>query len=328
MRGLRRVCGALFCGLCGTIFAACPPETATDLDAGAFWQEFYVNGVVAEVNGRVITAGELRQELQPLLAKMEATCSTQEEFDGRMREMTRRVLNEMIDRVLIVQAFEKDGNRVPEMHKNFQLDEFIRTRFGGDRALFVEKLRECGKSLQQFKREMEEAFIVDWMTERIRQSRAEISPTQARSYYEQNKSAFCRQPTVRLRQIRVPADTDGTCVAEILRNLRAGEDSAKLRDKYSAHTRKNENTWLSDKEMEESLALAIAEADVGEFVGPVHLSDCIAIVEVLDRREGFQLSFEEVQDEVEGRLLRDSMREAREDWLRELRQCAHIKIYL
>jgi parvulin-like peptidyl-prolyl isomerase len=67
---------------------------------------------------------------------------------------------------------------------------------------------------------------------------------------------------------------------------------------------------------------------VGDYAGPVEWDGGAAVVTVFERREGRQMAIEEVQDEIEGKLLLRRTQEAQERWLCELRAAAYVKIYL
>jgi hypothetical protein len=58
------------------------------------------------------------------------------------------------------------------------------------------------------------------------------------------------------------------------------------------------------------------------------MGDAVAVFSLLGRRGERQMAIEEVQDEIEGRLLLGRTREAQERWLEELRRGAYVKIYL
>jgi peptidyl-prolyl cis-trans isomerase SurA len=299
-----------------------------------FWQVNYVNGVVAVVNDRVITAGELRQELMPLMPRIEGAALDQADFDRRVEEAARQVLDEMIDRALVVQDFEKSGNRIPEMQKNFQLDEFIRNRFGGDRMRFMDKLHDYGKSLQRFKREMEEGFIVDWMLGRIRQSRTEISPSQVRDYYDEHPEEFLRGPAVRTAQLQFRGEDHGGVILareraeKVLERMRNGEELAALREEFGGEAGPRDGEWIPLSALRRELADEAKAASVGAGIGPIADGENFIVVAVLEKREEYLASLEEVQDEIEGRLLFQRVREAQERWLEELRRAAYVKIYL
>jgi peptidyl-prolyl cis-trans isomerase SurA len=308
----------------GTAVAADGTAVAPDGIAtpeGHFWDPAYVNGVVAVVNGRIITAGELRQELAPFLARIEGECRTAEEFREKLRRLAREILEKLVDNVLIVEDFERSGRQLSAMQKDFQLDEFIRSRFGGDRLQFLDQLHGHGKSLQQFRREMEEGLIVAWMSSRVQQSRAEISPRQIQNYYDGHRDQFFQPPSVRLGQILLPTAGEGEDSAALFAKLAAGED-------FEALEKNGGGSWLAMTDLLSELVPLVEAMAVGETVGPVPLGDLLVLLHLYERREGRQASLEEVQEEIEKLLLRDRLEEAQRRWLAGLREKAHVQIYL
>ncbi|MDR2663912.1 MAG: SurA N-terminal domain-containing protein [Puniceicoccales bacterium] len=291
-----------------------------------FGNRRYVNGIVATANGRLITAGELQQELMPTMAQIERQATSQSDFDRRVREAARKIVDRLVDRALIVQEFERSGMKIPEAQKNFQLDEFIRNNFNGSRVEFAEKLRERGKTLGQFKREMEEGFIVDWMRSRIRHSRSEISPLQVSQYYQDRREEFYVPPAVRMGQIYV-AD-GGEDIREVVEQLRNGEDFATVRDRYYPSGARAEEEWVSQEDLHPELCALLGEMEIGDYAGPLAVGGGSLVVVLLARREGTYLPLEEVQSEIEGHLYAQRSEEAYERWLAKLRRQAHIQYYL
>jgi parvulin-like peptidyl-prolyl isomerase len=299
--------------------------TAADPAVGNFWKVNYVNGIVAIADGRPITADELRHELLPAMAQIERESTSRGNFEARVRAAAEELLNRMVDRALIVQEFERSGMKVPEVQKNFQLDEFIRNRFQGDRSRFTETLREHGKTLGQFKREMEEGFIVDWMLGRIRQSRAEISPLQVLSSYNEHREEFHVPAALRMGQIYVAeGEGDGEELAE---QLRGGENFATLRDRLSPETARMEDEWVALEDLRSELQPVI-DLEPGACAGPFPVGAGSVIVTVLERRGGQYQPLEDVQDEIEGRLFQSRLRETQERWLSNLRRQAYVRTYL
>ncbi|MDR0679032.1 MAG: SurA N-terminal domain-containing protein [Puniceicoccales bacterium] len=303
-----------------------PPERKELFRPGGFGGRRYVNGIVATANGRLITAGELRQELLPAMVQIERQATSQSDFERRVQEAVRQIVGRLVDRALIVQEFERTGMKIPEAQKNFQLDEFIRDNFDGDRVKFVEKLRERGKTLGQFKKEMEEGFIVDWMRHRIRRSRSEISPLQLSEYYRDHQEEFCVPAAVRIGQIFLP-DGQGD-MGEVLERLKSGEDFATVRDRFYPGGARMEEEWVPSEDLLPELCAALEDLPVGDYAGPIPVPGGSLIVTPLARRGGSCPTVEEVQDEIEGRLCTLRISEAYERWLAKLRRQAYIQTYL
>jgi hypothetical protein len=298
-----------------------PPIELNDFPQGKFWEKDYVNGVVATVNGRIITAGELRQELLPLLGQIESESQTGEDFQNKFRETAVAVLNAMVDRTLIVEDFEQSGMQMSALQKKFQLDEFIRTRFGGDRLTFMEKLHDHGKSLHQFKREMEEGYIVAWMMGRIHQSRAEISPWQVRAHYEANVDQYFQPASARIGQLCFKEDDPK--VAEVVAWLAAG---GSFKDSPAGESIAND--WLFLDDLRPELADAVREVGAGKYSPPITIDGRIFILNVEELQAARRLEMEEVQDAIEEQILRERTREAQDRWLARLRRDAHIRLFL
>ncbi|MDR0340583.1 MAG: SurA N-terminal domain-containing protein [Puniceicoccales bacterium] len=292
-----------------------------------FGDRRYVNGVVATANGRLITAGELRQELLPAMAQIERQATSQMDFDRQVQEAAQQIVERLVDRALVVQEFERTGMKIPEAQKNFQLDEFIRNNFDGDRVKFVEKLRERGKTLGQFKKEMEEGFIVDLMRNRIRRSRSEISPLQLSEYYWNHLEEFYMPSAVRMGQIFLPEGKNEEA-QDVLEQLEGGEDFATVRDRFYPNGARMEEEWLLLEDLLPELSAQLKDLPIGAFAGPIPVPGGSLVVAPLERRGGSYQSLEEVQDQIEGQLYVVRISEAYERWLAKLRRQAHIQTYL
>ena len=313
---------------------------------GKIWQPDYINGIVAVVNDRVVTAGELRQEMAPLLEQIERQVHSQEEFDARLNELSLEVLNSMIDRILVIQEFERRGYQIPKVQKSAQLDDFIQKQFGGDRLRFTEQLHEYGKSLQRFRKEMEESFIVNIMLNRIHQSRAEISPSQIEEFYAANREQFYLPEAVKVWQIQLPADKDFQVSEDenhelsahdvyeipsemqtLYERLQQGESFESVAKKQGKNAYLGDD-WLSRKELQPALAERLFAMGPSTFTEPVLVDDMAVIFYVLDHRDGRQQSIEEVQETIEMLLLQQRVKEAQQEWIKSLRDGAYVQIYL
>lgn len=306
------------------------------------WDGDYINGVVAVVNDRVITAGELRQEMLPVISRLQMESPLEKDFAEQAEILAKEVLDQLIDRLLVIQEFYRRGYQVPKSHKNSQFNEFIQTQFNGDRLKFTEQLHEYGKSLQQFKREMEENFIVDVMLHRVRQSRSQISPSAIQRYYDSHHEEFFQPESVRLSQIYFqmrempPAENETLLTTakmlagngdlrEALGQLEAGEAFSSLAQRFGGS---NGDDWFAIGDLRPEIAAGIQNIETDQWVGPIALGDRVALVSVLERRESHYETVQEVQDSIETRLLQERIKEAQDSWIQQLRRNAYIRIYL
>lgn len=304
-----------------------------DLPRCRLWDDNYINGVVATVEGRVITVGELRQEMAPVVMELEATVNSQEEFDRRIEEITEEVLQNMIDRLLIIDEFYRRGYQIPKVEKSVQLDEFVQEKFDGDRLKFTEQLHDFGKSVHRFKKEMEESFVVNIMLNHIRQSRSEISPLQIEKYYEDHHSDFFQPAAVRLLQIYVPMEESSegdreripARLEDLLERLRNGTPFSDLAREAGAG---EPTDWLSQDDLREELRDLAFATPIGGWAGPVRLDRHLALICPIERRTDHWQTVAEVQGEIEARVAQERLRAAQERWIRQLRDRAFVKVYL
>jgi peptidyl-prolyl cis-trans isomerase SurA len=320
---------------------------AANEGADKFLDEHHLNGVAAVVNERVITVGELRQEIVPILAKIESESPAGRECSARAAEAFRDLRDDNIARALIIQDFENSGMKVPSVHKEFQIDEFIRNRFGGDRVLFIQQLRAYGKSLQQFKREMEEALIVGWSLNRFHHSRAYVSPRQIREYYDDHRDDFIIPSAVRVGLIYLPEkvtvipdpeanDTgiegenlvENPEISQITARLNAGESFAALAEGVSKTAVPFADEWLSLGDLRTELRVVAERMRVGSCSGKIRLPDGnVAFLYLYERRAEVLQPIEQVQSSIENAVMQLRRDADRSRWINDLRAKAYVGIY-
>jgi peptidyl-prolyl cis-trans isomerase SurA len=321
-------------------------EGAPANDGGRFLDQHHLNGVAAVVNERVITVGELRQEIIPILNKIESESPTERESSERAAMAFRDLLDDNIARALIIQDFESSGMKIPKVHREFQIDEFIRNRFGGDRVLFTQQLRAYGKSLQQFKREMEEALIVGWALNRFHHSRAYVSPRQIHEYYDGHRNDFVIPSAVRVGLICLPekiamasdseADDAGDVPERLVENpeipqiaarLKAGESFSALAEDLSKAAVPITDEWLSLEDLRDELRAVAERMRVENCSEKIRLLDGnVAFLYLYERRAEMLQSVEQVQSAIENSIVQLRQEADQGRWINGLRAKAYVGI--
>lgn len=65
------------------------------------------NGIAAIAEGEIITVEALRRELEPIIPRLRVESKSAQEFSKRIDELSKEVLQNMIDRIIIVKAAEE-----------------------------------------------------------------------------------------------------------------------------------------------------------------------------------------------------------------------------
>ncbi|MCR5335487.1 MAG: peptidylprolyl isomerase [Synergistes sp.] len=124
-----------------------------------------------------------------------------------------------------------------------------------------------------------------------------------KDYYEANKEQFVQQPAAHLRHIMTSSEKDAkAAILDIYKN----NDFAKTAEKFSRDPntapRGGDLGWMEKGTMPEAIDKAIEGVSEKTLIGPVKTDLGWHVLEVLERRDRKQLSFEEAQQEVIQRL--------------------------
>lgn len=299
------------------------------------WEPPYDNGVAAVVEDRIVTFDQIRREMAPLVPQVRQESRTRNEFDQQMGQLYLEILQNLIDRVLIIKAFQDNEEmRIPDTFLENEMDTILIEDFNNDRARFLEHLESQGKTMREFRRDLMERIIVSVMRGQMRRSQSEISPARIQAYYNENGDQFFEEAAVHLRMIvlRPLADESTNLLlqhaASILGRLDAGDDFAELARRFSQDSKREEGGdagWISRSDIREDLAEIAFNMEVGEYSDSIQVGDQVFILKVEDRREEGVKPIGQVRDEIESILADQIAREAQERWLDGLRKGAYVR---
>ncbi len=301
------------------------------------WQPPFKEGIAAQVESRVITFGEIRRELFSLIPQVQRESRTKEEFDEKMSELYREILQNLIDRVVILKEYEEQEKfKLPGTAVEDEFDNILAENFNGDRSALHEHLRNEGKTLADFKRDLFERIIVSVMRGQLQQSAAEVSPERIESFYNENKMYFYEEESVHLRLIllRPIADEPRQLILQnarsIIEELDNGANFAELARRHSQDSRSESGGdwgWVNRTDLRTELSVAAFNLDQGEYSEPVVIGDQVYILFVEGRKdEGIQ-PMEDVRERIEEILANQISRQAQKAWIERLRKDAFVKYF-
>ena len=149
-----------------------------------------LNRVVAKVNERIITWGEIEKAMTLLnFTDQEKKVRAIEFVDGK------------IDRLLSITAFREKGMNIPTSYIEQEYNKRLIRDFNGDRKLFRDTLRSKGLSQLEYRKEIEEEIIYSHMLSTRRRLKEEISPEKVASYYKTNLDKFKTLGKIQLGEI-------------------------------------------------------------------------------------------------------------------------------
>lgn len=295
-----------------------------------------IDGIAAVVNGEVITYSQVRMLTLPR-ERMLRQQHTGEELQKQMKEAHDEALKDLIDRQLIVQAFNKEKLSLPAYFVEQRINEIIRDNFGGDRNTFMKTLQAQNFSLSEFRKNEYEKIVVAAMRGKNVKVNVVASPTKVDEYYRKHREEFTSKEEVKLRMIMIPSRaTEGNSAAqkamaeEILSKLSNGADFARMAQMYSEDTTRDlggDWGWIERKTLAGPLEKIAFSLPTGKISNIVDLAGNYYILKVDERRGGVTKGLSQVREDVEKKIIQEESQRLQENWLAGLRQKASIRTF-
>jgi len=297
----------------------------------------FANGVVAVAEDKVITVDDLRREIAPRVPALQRSARNEKEFNERLEALQDEIIQEMIDRVLIVKEFKKDEKRqVPSSYINNAIAEEQIRRFDGDRAKFLSYLRSSGLTYREYRMKVEDDMIHDYMRGQQRKNQNIVSPARVETFYNENKDRFFQDDQVRMRLLsltRQPGDTDEQLIEgsnKIITRFKAGEKFEDLARELSQDAKRSKGGdwgWQPRADLKPEFSKPLFELQKGQITEPIIASEAVYVLYVEDRKFAGIPPLADVRDQIERILVNKMAQDAEQRWIERLRRNAYVKIY-
>jgi len=337
-----RSLGLLLAFLPVAVFAQTPPASAptpapTAKPPADNLDLRFANGIVAVVEDKVITVDDLRREIAPRVAGIQRSATSEKDFNDKMEALQDDIIQEMIDRVLIVKDFKKDDKRhIPEsIIDNALADEQIR-RFDGDRSKFLAYLKAIGMTFREYRKKMEDDIIYDYMRGQQRKNQAVVSPARVETFYDENKDRFYQEDQVHMRMIalnRNDGETDGQLqdrAAKIEDRFKAGEKFDDLAREVSQDAKRAKGGdwgWQRKTDLKTEFSDPLFKLDKNQVTAPIITLEAAYVLYVEDRKLAGVQPLADVRDQIEKILANQMAQQSETKWLERLRRNAYVRIY-
>ncbi len=254
-------------------------------------QNTLLDGVAAFVNQRMITIGEVSGIVAPMAMQLHDQYRGPE-LETRLRDAYHRALSNLIERALILEAYERNEMRIPDQAMESRLREIKFEHFGNDRLAMQRELREAGLTLESWRDQLRESMIVSFMREMHVTSRIVISPADIRRDYAESLERYRTPNQVRLRVIVIrdhdPNQTARSDLAEsLVARLREGARFEDLAREFSDGRRADDGGdwgWMNVHELRPELAEPSMELSVQKISDVITMNSDHYIIQVLGRR--------------------------------------------
>lgn len=293
-----------------------------------------VDGIAAIVNGDIITYSQVRELIEPRERLLHSQFQGQE-LIAKVKEVRQAALRDLIDRQLIIQAFDKDGFAIPDHYIDQEVDQVIRDNFGGDRHTFIKTLQAQNFSLSEFKKMEKDKIKVQAMRGKNAKPVTVISPSKVDEYYRAHRDQFSSKEEVKLRMIMIPgsqsnAASQKALADEIHSKLVNGAEFDRMAQIYSEDSTRDlggDWGWIEHKTLAPELEQVAFSLSTGKISKVVPLGGNYYILKVDERRGGVARPLAEVRTEIQKLLEQEEAMRVHDRWVAGLRAKAYIKTF-
>ncbi len=323
-----------------TAFAQAPAPTAAAPVSDGLNLRF-ANGIAAIAEDKVITVDDVRREIGQYAPQIQREARNEKEFNDKLEALQDSVIQDLIDRVLIIKEFrkEKDGKEVRHIPESFienRIADVLSEQFDNDRSKFLAYLRSRGLTLREYRKEQEEDIIYHYMQGQQKKSQSLVSPVRIETFYKENKDRFYQEDSVHLRLIQLSKAEGATDeelkikAAEVLTRFRAGVKFEDLAREYSSESRRAKGGdwgWMPRNNLKDEFKNPVFALKKGEVSEPILTPDGCFLLFAEDRKYAGTQGIDEVRDQIERMLVSQMARTNQERWLERLRRNGYIKHY-
>ncbi len=280
--------------------------------------------VAARVNGEVIKLTELDSQVDQLMEQYPDMFEGPD-GEGRLLDFKQRLLDNLINNVLIRQAADDEGISVSSSEVDEQIEE-LKAGFPTDED-FEAALESAGMDSDSLEEQLRDQLVLERLLEKLT-SEIEITDEKIDEYYAGNQMQFTQEAAVHARHILF-AEEDKALAEEVLAELRAGGDFAAAATRDSIDTvsaaEGGDLGWPTMPYVAEFQEAADA-LEIGEISDLVQTTFGYHIIEVLERRDESVQSLEDVKGQIEEILIQQANADAYQIYLDDIRTDAEIEI--
>ena len=264
-----------------------------------------VDGIAARVGEGTVLRSEVYAEMQ--------------RRNLRDSSQYAQVLNELVDRMLILRAAKDSKMTMQEWIVDNRVQEIVKNAFGGDRNKLIEELSRQKISYPEWRAKTKDDMIVSAMRWNMVDKNATASPAAMKREYEAHKGD------------RYTSDHTVSVTAIVLK-----PDEKVRRDEISAAIKTNTFEAVGARAYKDVKPEEVFNPEVVEEIGKMPVGTVSRWLEIdgwsfLLRKDaekkGKSLSFEEAYDDVEAAVKEQEAKRLYLDWVKRLRSETYIKVY-
>ncbi|HEX3101000.1 MAG TPA: peptidyl-prolyl cis-trans isomerase, partial [Pyrinomonadaceae bacterium] len=294
-----------------------------------------MDGVVAVVNDQVITRQQVQDFAMPAVDALRRQYATDsQEFQQKLNDVLTNSLELLIERQLILRAFDAEGYRMPDSYLDELVQDRIRERFG-DRVTLTKTLQAEGMTYEQFCDDVRDQTIESFMRSKKVAQEIVISPFQVEQYYKAHQQDYKVEDQVRLRMIVLNKtgddDTNTPALAkEIKSELKEGVPFAQLASVYSQGSEAKdggEKGWIDRTALRKELSDVAFTLKPGDVSDVIETPEACYVLKIEETTPAHVRPISEIREDIEKTLRAQKHDELERQWIESLRKKTFIRIF-
>ncbi|MEI8206116.1 MAG: peptidyl-prolyl cis-trans isomerase [Kiritimatiellales bacterium] len=267
-----------------------------------------IDGYAARVDSTIITYGEVRESVAPYIQQITRKYKGRE-LAERMQAAYIDGRDALIEEALLKAETKARGLSLPDKVVDEEVDRMIRERFSNDRALLSRALTARRMTFDEWKQEVRDQVTLRIFYSQEITRRASVPAPAVRDEYERTKEQYFTPFKVKYRFVLISkGKTEEDLAAkrklaeDTLRKLSEGADFNALAKDVSEGDLAV-SPWREPKDVREELRPALLKTPAGQISGLIEAPGEFYIIKVDERREESYTPFEQVQKNIETKLL-------------------------
>ena len=301
-----------------------------------------VDGVKAVVHSEAITIAEVDDFVTPAAQALRREyAGTPALFQQKLGDALNDGLEQLIERQLILRAFDVEGYRLPDPVLDELVQDNIRERFG-DRITLMKTLQAQGQTFEKFRLQVRDQFIVQQLRlKNMSPDKTIISPYKVETYYLAHQVDFKVEDEIKLRMIVLnkTSDDDTNTVGlahEILAKIKEGASFQEMAGVYSQGSQRSQGGdwgWIERSKLRQELATAALPlkpgqvSDVIETPGTAETPGAYYIMLVEDKHPAHVKPLKDVRDDIEVTLRTQLQKQLEQQWIAQLKKKTFIRLF-
>jgi peptidyl-prolyl cis-trans isomerase SurA len=293
------------------------------------------DGVKAVVNDAVITYSQVEEFTAPAAEALRREYpDAPDTFQLKLNDALGDSLEQLVERQLILRSFEVDGYQLPESVVDGMVADQVRERFG-DRVTFIKTLQAQGMTVEQFRKQIRDQYIISQLRRQKVSSEIVISPYKIENYYLAHTNDFKLEDEIKLRMIVLnktsPDDTNTVHRAgEILAEIKNGAAFSEMAKIYSEGSQKSQGgdwDWVERSVLRKDLAAVAFSLKPGQVSDVIDTPESAYLMLVEQTRPSHVKPLGEVQDEIEKNLRTQEQSRLERQWIDGLKKKTFIRYF-